>query len=395
MSYRKGWEEVILKDVCVKIGSGATPKGGKSSYLEKGEISLIRSQNILDFNFTYNGIVYINEKQAKKLSNVKIQEKDVLINITGDSVARVCQVPTEVIPARVNQHVSILRVNNELLLSEFLMYLLLNPTNKQLLLSLSSTGGTRNALTKGMLEDFKIKLPPLPIQNRIASILSAFDEKIEVNRQMNATLEAMAQAMFRKYFIKTSFEATLNIDKYINFNPRLSIKKGTKVDFLEMKAVPTEGMNVDYTYPKAFKSGMKFQNNDTLLARITPCLQNGKTAFVNFLNETEIGFGSTEFIVMRAKTNISPQFVYCLARNEDFRQHAINSMVGSSGRQRIQLDMLKDFKIAKIDMAVMKQFDIDTLPFFEKIKLNGKEINTLSKTRDLLLPKLMSGEIPA
>lgn len=193
-------KRISLKKICTKIGSGSTPKGGKESYKLAG-ISIIRSQNILDFRFTSNGLAFIDETQAAKLKNVIIEEKDVLINITGDSVARVCSVPKWALPARVNQHVAILRANPNLLSAEFLKYHLLHNRSKNELLNLSSSGATRNALTKSMLEDFEINLPPLPEQKAIAHILGTLDDKIELNRKMNETLEAMAQAMFKSWFV--------------------------------------------------------------------------------------------------------------------------------------------------------------------------------------------------
>ena len=201
----KVWQTVKLKDCCTKIGSGATPRGGKEAYLDEGPFSLIRSQNVLDFFFSYNGLAFIDKDQAYQLSNVEIEEKDVLLNITGDSVARVCQVPSTLLPARVNQHVSIIRPDKSKLVPEFLKYFLLNPKFKNYMLGLASVGGTRNALTKGMIEDFEINLPDLPTQTRIASILSALDDKIELNRQTNQTLEAIAQAIFKEWFVDFRF----------------------------------------------------------------------------------------------------------------------------------------------------------------------------------------------
>src|SRR5690554_4792761 len=145
------WVETILKKISVKIGSGATPRGGAEAYKSEG-ISLIRSQNILDFDFSYNGLAFIDNEQANKLSNVTIEENDVLINITGDSVARVCMVPIEILPARVNQHVAIIRAKKEVLNSFYLLYYLLNPSFKKYLLRLASDGATRNALTKSDIE---------------------------------------------------------------------------------------------------------------------------------------------------------------------------------------------------------------------------------------------------
>ena len=202
---REGWKTVKLKDCCTKIGSGATPRGGKEAYLDEGPFSLIRSQNVLDFFFSYDGLAFIDETQASQLSNVEIQERDVLLNITGDSVARVCQVPSTLLPARVNQHVSIIRSDKSKLVPEFLKYFLLNPKFNNYMLGLASVGGTRNALTKGMIEDFEINLPDLPTQTRIASILSALDYKIELNRQTNQTLETIAQAIFKEWFVDFRF----------------------------------------------------------------------------------------------------------------------------------------------------------------------------------------------
>lgn len=116
------WKEYKLGGITSKIGSGATPKGGKESYLG-GNIALIRSQNILDFAFTNSGLVYINKDQASKLNNVEVKENDILLNITGDSVARVCIVPQKILPARVNQHVAIIR-GNDIVDNRYLLYYL-------------------------------------------------------------------------------------------------------------------------------------------------------------------------------------------------------------------------------------------------------------------------------
>ena len=117
------WKEYKLGEICTKIGSGATPKGGKESYLGGG-ISLIRSQNVLDFTFSLDGLAFINDEQASKLDGVEIYKGDVLLNITGDSVARCCIVPDSVLPARVNQHVSIVRGDKTKVLNEYILYYL-------------------------------------------------------------------------------------------------------------------------------------------------------------------------------------------------------------------------------------------------------------------------------
>ena len=135
-----------------------------------------------------------------------------------------------------------------------------------------------------------------------------------------------------------------------------------------------------------------FRNGDTLLAKITPCLENGKTGFVMHLDEDEIAKGSTEFIVMRTKGEVSPYWIYCLARYKEFHDSAILSMTGTSGRQRVQIDLLRNYAV-KVNLVRMKEFHKAVEPYFKKINSNTKQIKTLTKLRDTLLPKLMSGEI--
>lgn len=184
------------------------------------------------------------------------------------------------------------------------------------------------------------------------------------------------------------------VSKAIKVNPRVSLPKGKVVKFADMKAIPTTGYIVGEVINKAYSGGAKFQMNDVLLARITPCLQNGKTALVDFLSENEVGFGSTEFIVLRASENIPYSFVACLAREKSFRAHCMQSMVGSSGRQRVQNACFDAFYLALPKQSeLMKSFAELTEPSFKKISLNGKENQSLSRLRDTLLPKLISGEL--
>ena len=147
----KGWEVKKLKDITSKIGSGATPKGGNESYKGEG-ISLIRSLNVYNNSFKYKDLAHIDDEQASALNNVIVEIGDVLFNITGASVARCCIVPMDVLPARVNQHVSIIR-GKDVINKSFLNYLLTSNAYQSLLIMLSkSNGATREALTKGQLE---------------------------------------------------------------------------------------------------------------------------------------------------------------------------------------------------------------------------------------------------
>ncbi|MCL4692080.1 MAG: restriction endonuclease subunit S [Candidatus Hydrogenedentes bacterium] len=419
-----------LGPLCSKIGSGATPRGGDKVYLDRGEVALIRSQNVHNDGFSREGLVYIAEEHAEQLSNVTVESEDVLLNITGDSVARCCQVDPGVLPARVNQHVAIIRPNPEELHPRFLRYFLVSPAMQSEMLAWSHAGATRKALTKGMIESFNVPKPDPTIQGRIAHILGTLDDKIELNRRMNRTLEKMAAAIFKSWFIDfdpvhakadgrdTGLPAEIAdlfpdsfqdsslgpipkgwkarpLPEAIDINPKRTLAKGALAPFLEMSNMPTRGPSPDAWRLREMGSGMKFVNGDTLVARITPCLENGKTAFVDFLADGEVGWGSTEYIVLRPLGDIPPVFAYLLARTSDFRNFAIQQMTGSSGRQRVAADSLTKYQIVgpEIDSPIFRAFGQIVTPLFRRIIAASRQSRNLSKMRDTLLPKLMNGEL--
>lgn len=450
------WRKVLLGDACSKIGSGATPRGGKEAYLG-GATALIRSQNIYNDRFVHDGIVFIDDKQAGELRNVVVEEGDVLLNITGDSVARCCQVAPDVLPARVNQHVSIIRPKPDVFDARFLRYAFINPAMQAHLLGLASVGATRNALTKGVIESLSISAPPLEQQRAIAHILGTLDDKIDLNRRINQTLEAMAQAIFKSWFVdfdpvkakitaieqgedplraamcaisgKTEFELEqMPRDDYeqlaataalfpdaiedselggipkgwevvpasalIEFNPKEPLRKGTVAPYLDMASLPTFGSWAEPPVPREFGSGMRFRNGDALLARITPCLENGKSAFIQNLPDESVGWGSTEFIVMRSKKPVPQEYAYLLVRHAAFREQAIRSMTGTSGRQRAQTDAVAEFKVVSpSENSVWCAFSGLVGSCFKVIKFQSEAIETLVELRDTLIPKLLSGEL--
>ena len=195
----KGWEVYTLKSVTSKIGSGATPKGGNESYKDEG-ISLIRSLNVYNNSFKYKDLAHIDNEQAEALNNVAIECGDVLLNITGASVARCCIVPIDVLPARVNQHVSIIRGKN-IINNNFLNYLLTSHAYQSLLIMLSkSNGATREALTKGQLEALKIILPPLSLQQLFAQKIEAIEKQKALIKQSIAETEELFNSRMDYYF---------------------------------------------------------------------------------------------------------------------------------------------------------------------------------------------------
>ena len=196
----KGWELKKFKDILFKIGSGATPRGGKQSY-QGGDISLIRSLNIYNTYFKYDELAKINEEQAYELRNVKVQYNDVLLNITGASVARCYIVPMDTLPARVNQHVAILRPNNEFIQSVFLHRLLVTSSLQNFLIGTArGKSATREALPKATLEMIEIIVPPIEVQNKFASKIEAIEEQKRLIESSIADLETLLASRMDYWF---------------------------------------------------------------------------------------------------------------------------------------------------------------------------------------------------
>lgn len=198
-----GWQVKRLGSFCTKIGSGATPRGGSEVYLNsRVSHALVRSQHVFDRHFDSAGLAFISEPHARELRNAEVQSGDVLLNITGDGVTfgRSCIVPDRVLPACVNQHVSIIRPDRRECDPGYLLSVLTHPATKGYIESFNS-GGSRRAITKGNIESFEIPLPPLPTQRAIAGVLGALDDKIESNRRTSQSLERVARAIFRAWFV--------------------------------------------------------------------------------------------------------------------------------------------------------------------------------------------------
>lgn len=171
-----------MKELCSKIGSGATPKGGKESYHNTG-ISLIRSTNVFDYGFSYPDLAHIDDTQAESLSNVIVKENDVLFNITGVSVTRCCMVPPDVLPARVNQHVMILRPYSGKYMSYYILFTLCSCENKAKLLGIGQSGSTREAINKQEMEAFQIPVPEYGEIEAFGKIAESFYEQIHKNNR--------------------------------------------------------------------------------------------------------------------------------------------------------------------------------------------------------------------
>lgn len=356
------------------------------------------------------GITGFHNKAAR-------QGPGVTVGRSGGSIGTVCYVEGDYWPLNTCLYVKDFHGNNP----RFAYYYL-----QTVDLAGMNSGSAQPSLNRNFVHPFPAAFPAPAEQKTIAKLLGSIDDKIELNRQMNKTLEASARALFRDWFVDFGptkakmagaapylapdlwalFPDKLDHDlvpggwlsgelsDLIEFNPREKLPKGINAPYIDMASLPVIGSTIDTPIDREFKSGSKFRVNDALMARITPCLENGKTGYVDSLAEDVVGWGSTEFFVLRSRRPVPPAFAYLVAREPNFRATAMQSMSGTSGRQRASKDALETYPFAKPNSnKVWDAFGKIIDPLFSRIKANGEENRTLTQTRDLLLPKLMSGEI--
>lgn len=282
-------------------------------------------------------------------------------------------------------------------------------------LSAYGSGTNISNLNQGILEKLQVPLPPLPIQHRISGILSAYDDLIENNTRRIKALEQAAHDLYREWFVEFHCPGHENlplvdsgteygmipqgweilpVSQAIEINPRIAVAKDAEKPFIEMARLSESSMLIDIRDMefRTSNNGSKFQNDDTLFARITPSLENGKTGYVNFLANGDAALGSTEFVVMRSRT-LTPEYVYCLSRLSDFRAAAEKTMTGASGRQRVQNAFFDTYLVVQPAQDVLNQFQEIVSPLFDEISVLAQKNDVLREVRDLLLPRLMSGEL--
>ena len=381
-------------EITSKIGSGATPRGGSNSYKTAGT-PLIRSQNILDFQFSPDGLAFIDDKQAEKLSNVIVEQNDILLNITGDSVARCCIVPSDYVPGRVNQHVAIIRPLPDRADYKYVYYYL--QSIKPKLLSLAEIGATRRALTKGMIEDLEIQLPPLPEQRAIASVLSSLDDKIHLLHRQNKTLEEMAEVLFRQWFVeeaKEEWEETtlFNSIKLIGGGtPKTTVEEywNGNINWLSGGDISTNHKSVIIEADKKISSQGLNNSSAKLLPKFSTVISARGTVGKYCILSGPMAFSQSNYGVIPNVDNCY-FFTYLLIN------HCVEMLQSAAYGSVFDTITTATFKSTEIvipsDDEII-QFDKNVTPIFVKILNNQFQVQTLTSMRDVLLPKLMSGKV--
>ncbi|MDR0477625.1 MAG: restriction endonuclease subunit S [Desulfobulbaceae bacterium] len=369
-----GWKEYRLNDLGEILDSRRIPLSSLERAKRQGQYPYYGASGIVDYidDYIFDGEHVLISEDGENL----LSRNTPIAFIVSDKFW-------------VNNHAHIFKGNAPFINRIVMHYLQSSDLNEFI------TGAAQPKLSQRALLSIPFYLPAESMEQKaIATVLSSLDDKIDLLHRQNATLEAMAEALFSQLFIAAEQKKELDaIVKWISFNPKRSIANGHIAPYLEMSNVNTTTFHPsDITY-KEFSSGMKFVNYDTLLARITPCLENGKTCYVTFLENEQVGWGSTEYIVMRPNTLLHPFFAYCLAKTDDFRAYAENCLTGSSGRQRVDSAHLKRYEIVSPPPQSIEGFNRFAASIVPKLHDNFIQACTLEKLRDTILPKLMSGEV--
>jgi type I restriction enzyme S subunit len=421
------WIETTIGDIADVYG-GSTPSTKDPENFD-GDVPWLTPKDLSGPHPRYvkRGERNLSEKGLRSCSAQLLPANTVLLS----SRAPIGYVAIAANPITTNQGFRSLVVKQEYH-HEFLYYWLKANVEE---LERHASGSTFKEISGSSLRKIRLRLPARrEEQHAIAHILGTLDDKIELNRRMSETLEAMARALFKSWFVDFDpvrakmegrwrrgeshpglpahfydlfpdrlVESELgeipegwvvsSLPDVVEINPPRPLRKGEIAPYLDMANMPTRGHAPDEVIERPFGSGMRFINGDTLVARITPCLENGKTAFVDFLKDDQVGWGSTEYIVLRPRPPLPEEYAYCLARSAEFREFAIQSMTGTSGRQRVQAESLAHFQVAVPPRPVAEAFGRAVKPRFLRSSAAVRESRTIAALRDALLPKLISGEL--
>jgi len=425
------WINIQLGDVCSKIGSGATPRGGASVYLETSEIALIRSQNVYNEGFRREGLVFISEKHAEQLSNVEVQPDDVLLNITGDSVARCCQIDSAVLPARVNQHVSIIRPDPRHLDARFLHYFMISPQMQGMMLSWAGAGGTRKALTKGMIESFQVPSPKdIAEQQAIACILGILDDKIELSWRMNETLEGMARAIFKSWFVdflpvraraqRKDAEAQRRKEKQGQnsfaslrlggsaLNPAIADLFPDAFEASELGEIPkgwevlSVGDACEFAYGKSLKASLRKPGNVPVMGsngqigwHDTPLVKGAGIVVGRKGNPGIVTWVNSDFYPIDTTFYIKPRLVWVPLSYLNYALTVLNlpRLSSDSAVPGLNRNIAYMSWLLLPSREVLDVFARHTRLIMDRVYQGEQENRTLAALRDTLLPKLISGEL--
>lgn len=374
------WRDVTLGDVCELKRGYDLPKGRRNA----GNVPIISSSGLTGFH-----------------SEAMVRAPGVVTGRYG-TLGQVFYVTEDFWPLNTSLYVRDFKGNDPRYVAALL---------ESMKLAQHDGAAAVPGLNRNQLHGLPVRTPDPATQGIVAAILGALRDLLENSRRRVEMLEEMARSVYREWFVHFRYlghedavfiESPLGLipqnwsvasaSVAVTVNPRIKLDRALEHPFVTMSDLNEHSMVFTPSEWKSGSSGARFMNGDTLFARITPCLENGKTGYVQCLNEAQVGRGSTEFIVLRGHA-VGPAFTYCLARSEDFRAHAIASMSGASGRQRVRNECFDSYRLAVPPLDLAARFEAFAGPLFESADRVSLQANQLWSLRDLLLPKLVTGQI--
>lgn len=388
------FDDVVLDSVITDIAAGPFGSNLRVSCFVSSGFPIIDGANLKGFKVTDNITKFVTEEKARSLSRSIAKRNDVVVTISG-TLGQIAYIPQDSKYAEYlcSQRQFRVTFDDRAVYVPYLVYYFHTYEGQNKILSFANQTGVP-ALSQPLknFRQIRIKLPDIDTQQRIAHIIESLDDKIELNNKINENLQQQVFALFDK-LVFDSDNAKCHVSDIAYLNPKRTLSKNQMARCIDMSQLSTIGAFPSGWEMKPFAGGMRFMNGDTLLARITPCLENGKAAFIDFLDQDEVAFGSTEYIVLAPKEGIPAEFLYCLARYPAFVDYAVKNMNGSSGRQRVSAETIGQFVLPKIMLSEIKLFEKKAVPLFRKMRYNSLENICLAQMRDIMLPKLMTGEI--
>lgn len=381
-----------------------------SDYVQSGR-PVLNVRNVGFGEIRPKDLEYVNEETAQRLSTHLLKVNDIVFGRKG-AVERHAFIGEKYDGAMQGSDCIRLRVSDDSPMpARFITFALRTQQHQSWMQAFCSHGATMASLNQDIVRQIPLPDIDASLQALAVAILQSIDDLIENNRRRVAVLEEMARAIYREWFVKFRYpghEGVPLVDSALgpipegweveaassalDVNPKIKVDRSVAHPFLGMGDLSERDMVCFPSETRAGGSGAKFENGDTLFARITPSLENGKTGLVQCLDEGEIGLGSTEFIVLRGR-KVGSAFTYCLARSEDFRGNAIASMSGASGRQRVRNECFDSYLLAVPPTRLVQQFEGLAEPMIVEVSALSVQARSLVEMRDLLLPKLVTGQI--
>ena len=393
-------------------GSGATPRGGKNAYKASG-VPLVRSMNVHDLRFEQSALAFIDDAQASMLDRVRIMEDDVLLNITGASVARCCLVGGAAVGGRVNQHVMILRTDPSVADARWLARALAGPY-KSSLLAIAGSGATREALTRSDVENFAVSLPAIDYQRRVADLLDAYDRLLENNRRRIEILEEMARLLYREWFVHFRFPGH-QVSKWVDCElgpipegwdvARLSDLVSTQYGYTESANTKRvgphylRGMDMNKTSfidwssvpfcPISEPDRQKFavQVDDVFVIRMA---DPGKVGICE--RDVDAVFASYLVRLRPTEHRITPYYLFFTLSDEPYQAWVNGASTGAT-RKSVSAKVMTEPTVVVPCAEVLRRFDNAVRPVRSLLNNLLEQSARLRQARDLLSPRLVSGEL--